>query len=166
MTDHLCTNILGAVDTLPLFKKAHPGLEKYSQEHLVGLFVKQTYSAHNALSDVKSLQKLCTTVGVSNQQMSEHSCSLNSALDIFRYKKENQQNIATLVELKENKVLSKGLADRIGGSGLCLAHLKLAVQRSKLTGLSNLLCEPFHGKPRVTKNTKIIEKLYNYLKEQ
>ncbi|XP_045212965.2 uncharacterized protein LOC123563893 [Mercenaria mercenaria] len=70
MTDHLCKNTLGAVDTLPLFKKAHPGLEKYSQEHLVGLFVKQTYSAHNALSDVKSLQKLYTTVGVSNQQMS------------------------------------------------------------------------------------------------
>lgn len=52
MTSDLLKCTLGTIDTLPLFRNIHPGLEKYSQEHLVDLFVKVSYSAHNALSDV------------------------------------------------------------------------------------------------------------------
>ena len=73
MTDKLEKYTLGIVDTLPLFKISHPGLEKYSQEHLVSMFVKKSYSAHNALSDVQSLQTLCNVVGVTDTQMSENS---------------------------------------------------------------------------------------------
>ena len=51
-TDSLKDNVCGVVDMSPLFRTTLPGLEKYAQEYLVNKFVKEQYSAHNALGDI------------------------------------------------------------------------------------------------------------------
>ena len=89
---------------------------------------------------------------------------MGSAVNIFQHRKDSQQNTNTLSDLKRNKVLSSGMANTIGESGLCLAHLKVIVQRSGLDGLTHLLSETCKGKPRVTKNKKVIEKICEYLR--
>ena len=49
----------GFCDTLPAFKEVLPNRKSYSQENLAKDLLQATYSAHNALSDVRMLQELC-----------------------------------------------------------------------------------------------------------
>ena len=71
------------------------------------------------------------------------------------------------VDLLLKKVISKGMADKISNSGLCLAHLQLALNRAGHEGLKHLLsASTSTGKPRVTENSKVIEKLFEYLQEK
>ncbi|XP_068735654.1 uncharacterized protein [Montipora capricornis] len=49
----------GFCDTLPEFKEALPNRKSKSQENLAMDLLQATYSAHNALSDVRMLQELC-----------------------------------------------------------------------------------------------------------
>ena len=48
----------GFSDTLDAFKDCLPGKKSYAQEKLFGELIGGTYSAHNALADVKALQEL------------------------------------------------------------------------------------------------------------
>ncbi|XP_006825610.2 uncharacterized protein LOC102807925 [Saccoglossus kowalevskii] len=48
--------VSGFVNTLPLFKSVYPGEDSYAQQSLVGEFVGQVYSLHNASVDVLALQ--------------------------------------------------------------------------------------------------------------
>ena len=52
----------GFCDTLPEFKKVLPNRKSYSQENLAMDLLQATYSAHNALSDVRMLQDLCNKI--------------------------------------------------------------------------------------------------------
>lgn len=49
------------------------------------LCLKGQYSAHNALGDVSSLQKLCTIVGFTDSQFSDHCQTFQSAVDRVKY---------------------------------------------------------------------------------
>jgi len=85
--------------------------------------------------------KVYRLVGLTYNQMSENSFSVGSAVDIFQHRKDSQQNTKTLSDLKQIKVLSGRMANKMGESGLCLAHLKLIVQQSGLAALPHLLSE-------------------------
>ena len=50
--------VCGFSDTLDTFKDCLAGKKSYAQEKLYGDFIAGTYSAHNALADVKALQEL------------------------------------------------------------------------------------------------------------
>ena len=53
----------------------------------------------------------------------------------------------------------------ISRSGICLQHLQLTINRNRLDGLSQLFKEnTLNGKPRVTLTKRIIENMFNYLK--
>ena len=93
------------------------------------------------------------------------SYSTESALNLWHYNKDGKQNVESLMILKYQKILSKGMIDRIAKSGLSLGHLKLAVSRCGLLGLQQLCKESVNGKPRVTNMTRIITKLFDYLKD-
>lgn len=163
--DFISGNVLGIADTLFMFKATHKNLEKYSQEYLVTHFVQERYSAHNALSDVRSLQKLCTVVGFTDDQFADHCRTSQSAIDIVKQDCERFRNCLTFNEIMSNKIISKSMANKLANSGLCLVHLQLAIKRAGREGLKHILAEPNGlGKPRVTKNNKIIDKLFEYLK--
>ncbi|KAI1889410.1 hypothetical protein AGOR_G00162590 [Albula goreensis] len=52
--------VAGFLDTYLLSREllAHTTVRKFSQQHLVSLFLNKTYEAHNALEDVRALQEL------------------------------------------------------------------------------------------------------------
>ena len=72
----------------------------------------------------------------------------------------------TLQPMISEKAISVGMASKAATSGLRLQHLKLAFQRDGADGLSHILREKFNGKPRVTKNRRIIAQICNYFQSK
>ena len=100
---------------------------------------------------------MCTVVGVKDHELSEYSCTVQSAVDNVKHQFESNKNSESLCKLISNNILSKGMADKISNSGLCLSHLKLAFKRSEMEGVNHLLSESISlGKPRKkeTKNNR------------
>ena len=54
--------VSGFIDTWILLKQEYPGRSSYKQVDLVADLVGETYEAHNAMEDVKAVQKLCELV--------------------------------------------------------------------------------------------------------
>ena len=54
--------VIGFVDTFLVFKKEFPKRDSYKQDVLMQDLMHETYSVHNALDDVKALQKLLELV--------------------------------------------------------------------------------------------------------
>ena len=75
--------MVGSVDTLPLFRSLYPDLECYKHEYLVKKFVNIQYSAHDALADVESLQKLEVHTDIIVDVLAEHSESTTSSINIY-----------------------------------------------------------------------------------
>ena len=65
-------------------------------------------------------------------------------------------NIHSLKPLIVSKVISKGMEDKIAGSGITLSRLKLSILRGGKEGLRSVLTEKVNGKPRVTTTSRII----------
>ena len=72
-------------------------------------------------------------------------------------------NTASLHTLVSNGTLSKGMCQKMAGSGLTLSHLKLAFSRDEMNGIPQLSTEKFQGKARVTASKAIIMKVNLYL---
>lgn len=76
-------------------------------------------------------------------------------------------NLETFEIFTKEKILSGPMAKKIAATGLNLSHLKLAVSRGGLEGLSQLFGEKLvTGKPRVTSVKSIVEKLFNFIIEK
>ncbi|XP_029207906.2 uncharacterized protein LOC114971528 [Acropora millepora] len=154
--------VIGFVDTLALFKKALPNREKYSQESLVADLLGVCYSAHNSLEDVRALQRLVSCKEVSRKYLIQSSFTTEFAVRSTKYCVQKKFNLQTLHPLVTTKVVSKGMAEKIAGSGLTFHHLQLSFQRGGQDGLTNILSEKINGKARVTKNRRIISQLSNF----
>lgn len=155
--------VVGFVDTLILFKAILPQREKYSQESLVSDLLGISYSAHDSLEDVRALQRLVSYKEVNEKAIIKASFSLNYAINSTKYCLNKAVNIHSLQPLIVSKVISKGMGDKIAGSGLTLSHLKLSIQRGGKEGLRSVLTEKVNGKPRVTTTSRIIAALFSYI---
>ena len=60
--ENFYSTVVGFVDTLQVFKKEYPKRKSYKQVVLMMDLLQETYSAHNALDDVKALQRLLQLV--------------------------------------------------------------------------------------------------------
>ena len=65
-------------------------------------------------------------------------------------------NLQTLQPIIKMKVVSKGVANRIAGSGLKLQHLKLTFERGGYEGLGFVLKEKVNGKVKILKSRRKI----------
>ncbi|XP_056018747.1 uncharacterized protein LOC125669025 [Ostrea edulis] len=150
--------IAGFVDTKILFKIYDGTLNCYSRESLFKHFVSSKYNAHDAIEDVLALQKLIghLDIDVSNCIFSNASFTFLNALESCRYSSEVRKNIPTLNHLINEKVVSKGMASKIAGSGLNFRCLQLAYRRDPHDGIQNLLSEKVRNGVRVTKSQKVI----------
>ncbi|KAI9546507.1 hypothetical protein NQZ68_026728 [Dissostichus eleginoides] len=63
--------VSGFVDTLPLSKNLYPELDYFNQPYLVRYFLGGKYNAHNAVEDVKQLEKLFNYWDPNNYVISE-----------------------------------------------------------------------------------------------
>ncbi|CAB1331708.1 unnamed protein product [Coregonus sp. 'balchen'] len=70
--------VSGCLDTLPLARellKGH-GLQSFRQENLVRIVVGISYEAHDALEDVRALQRLYDALGPTPEQVVRHSFTM------------------------------------------------------------------------------------------
>lgn len=129
------TNIVdGFLDTLKLFRTERPGLSSYRQEYLCKNLAGFDYDAHDAISDVLSLQSLINYLNIGLENVNARTASLTSAsaVDFYRYSNVVQSNLPSLQPLISQKIISCPIAKKIAGSGLQLKHLELAYSRDRL----------------------------------
>ena len=96
------------------------------------------YSAHNSLEDVRALQRLVSCKEVSRKYLIESSFSTEFAVRSTKYCVQKKFNSQTLHPLVTTKVVSKGMAEKIPGSGLTFYHHQLSFQRGGQDGLTIL----------------------------
>lgn len=150
--------VSGFTDSLSLIRSKHKKLEKYTQIFLAKHFCNESYSAHDALEDVKMLSKILSNA-VSNSDL------CNAAYDSETHFLQEKFNSAKslylpLNVLVGNSVLNMSMAENVAGSGLGLHHLKIVHRRAGEDGLRNVLCaKNVHGKPRVTSDCKVLDRV-------
>ena len=93
----------GFCDTLPAFKEVLPNRKSYSQENLAKDLLQATYSAHNALSDVKMLQELCNNF-LNAKVVEKHSFSLSWLHEYIQFLNQKKRILqtATFNQCKSN----------------------------------------------------------------
>lgn len=159
------TNIVdGFLDTLKFFRIERPGLSSYRQEYLCKNLAGIDYDAHDALSDVLSLQSLINFLNIGLENVNARTASLTSvsAVDFYRYSNVVQSNLPSLQPLIGQKIISCPIAKKIAGSGLQLKHLELAYSRDPVEGIYSLFSEQCGKSVRVSKSRKVTGKLVEY----
>ena len=157
--------VAGFVDTLRLMKELYPNnTSGYSQSSLFSTVVGGKYVAHNALDDSKALKTLVETALLQNPDadLSKASMTYKSCVDHAAWMSRRKQNALTLAPLVSRKLLTPYMANKIGGSGLQLAHLQVVYRRSGSDGLEHLLGEKSSGHVRVSSRKDIISKVAQY----
>ena len=161
----LQSHVVGFMDTYKLFKKCYPGLTSYKQEELVTLLMGQSYTAHSALYDVKALQSLVNYVDLDQAAQNDASFCLDRTVKSYNIAKNVASNIPSLQTMIDKKVVSKGIARSIAGSGLQFTHLCVVSKRNGIDGIRQLLSEVSDGKIRVTKSERIILAIADYVSQ-
>ncbi|XP_063399567.1 uncharacterized protein LOC134684234 [Mytilus trossulus] len=158
----------GFVDSLPLMRTVLPERKqtgkRFNQESLVFDILGVKYDAHNAVGDVKSLQQLVEHFALTHEKITPHSFSVEYVLLSVRQLISFNKRLASFTI--PASVLSKGMVRKMAKSGLEQRHLILANEREGSDGVANLLSELFFGKPRVTKNRKIISSVTSYFESR
>ena len=150
--------VVGFIDTLPVFKTEFPKRHSYKQEVLMAELLHESYSAHNALDDVKALQRI---LGLVESALSQHLFGPTVIINLVNA----ASHRSTLKPLEENKAITKTMAGKIAKSGLQYDHLKTEFERNRFDGLASVLGESVDGTVRVTKQGKIIQNIFEYFSQ-
>ncbi|XP_048769973.2 DNA polymerase III PolC-type-like isoform X1 [Ostrea edulis] len=149
--------VSGFTDSLSLIRSKHKKLEKYSQIFLAKHFCNETYSAHDAVEDVKMLSKILS-VAVSQSELSKAAYDAETPFLQDKFNSAKTLYLPSLNILVGNGVMKMNMAENVAGSGLGLHHLKLIHKRSGEDGLRNIFCaQTSRGKPRVTSDCKVLD---------
>ena len=153
------------LDTLVMYKQIYPERRSYKQEALVNVVLGQEYNAHNAEADVAALQQLVQASEIACAVLEGFTFSVNSAKEMLMYNEQKSRNCETLQQLVISRAITKCICDKIGGSWLRLAHLKMAYERNGRQGIEALFGERVgnSSKIRVTKTKRIIENVCKFL---
>lgn len=154
-TDEFSKKVLGFSDSLTAFRERFPGRTSYSQTNLVKDLLGATYNAHNALDDVRMLQKLVSKY-ISNDLLLKHSFTVSWYKRYLFYCQITRENLKSLEILLNNGKISQGMALKIARSGLKMEDMEFAFQNGGGENLCAVLSEVYEGKPRVTNNRKIL----------
>ncbi|XP_061170673.1 uncharacterized protein LOC133180113 [Saccostrea echinata] len=163
----LASVVTCCIDSLSMFKKCFKDQDSYKQESLFRSLLNDTYSAHNAVDDVKALGKLVQHALLSSVDVLTFSFPLNAVLQQLTYNGEKAKNYSSLTGLVQNAVISKSMAGKIAGSGLAFQHLKAIKNRDGEDGLRNTFLDKTRGQARVNCTRKtlddVVSKLINAL---
>ena len=144
------STVTGFCDTYSPFMEIVPSQKSYSQNSLVDNLIGSKYQAHNSLSDEIALQALLTHFNMSANVMLHRSFSMTWLVEHVKYLKDRNCLMLTLAPMLEIKIVSKGIAKKISGSGLTYHHLASAFARKGKDGLVSLLAEKdINGKARM-----------------
>ena len=158
--------VRGFVDTKELFKLEFPdrkGKGELKQETLVKELLNETYEAHSALEDVRSLQRLVRSVNFSSdklQKVYSDTASMEAKLALNQKKREKAR---TMKHMEKMEVVSPKVVDKIAKSGLEWQDLVSAASSDRRDGIGRLFTEPSGDEARVTDKEHIIENVTNYV---
>lgn len=158
--------VKGFTDTLEIFKENLPARKKekkkFSQESLAYdlLGADSVNGLHNAVSDVLTLNKLLLKISIKTDTIKSHARSVADILRVEMQVAESAMNKASLESLNG---VSSGMKMKIAKAGINLKILKEAYMQGGDEGVRLLLGEDVQGKPRVTKNVKILKSITGQL---
>ncbi|CAC5385442.1 unnamed protein product [Mytilus coruscus] len=162
MWREFCSHICGFIDSYELFKHVKPGLSPYKQTFLVKELLGERYNAHNAIDDAKVLYKLVSEKGNVYNNLVEFTFPSSYPYDTYVV----QQNFKTFRNAIDCKAISKSCAKKAARSNLKLLQMKSSLQRGGIEGLRALLGEKSSdGTVRVTKCNRVIQNLFDFLKQ-
>ena len=75
--EHHFSNLIGFIDTLPLFRTLYPNEKSHKQGLIFALIIGGVYNAHNALGDVKALIDILNKLKIKASDYSD--CSFTRA---------------------------------------------------------------------------------------
>lgn len=157
LKNELCKTIEGFVDSLSLIRSKYPKLQKFSQEFLAQYFCSETYSAHNAVDDVRMLTKILECAGISDNEYNKATYGSECHFLQEQYLTAKANNLPSLLVLVTEGVLKISQAENIAGSGLALCHLRTIHQRCGEDGLISVFsAKNAIGKPRVFSDKKLL----------
>ncbi|CAC5362774.1 unnamed protein product [Mytilus coruscus] len=126
------------------------------EENIVGI----NYDAHNAIDDAILQQLIKTLKSLKNSR--KHSFSVQYTVSMIIKLQQKKSRLDTFSNMPST-VCSKSMLNKIARSGLRLNHLILAGNRGGVGGVRELLTEQFDGKPRVTKDQKILDSISKHI---
>ncbi|XP_028412163.1 uncharacterized protein LOC114534884 [Dendronephthya gigantea] len=156
--------VIGFSDSLTAFRELFPERKTYKQTDLAKDLLRATYNAHNALDDVRILQKLVSKF-ITNDMLLKHSFTVFWYRDYLSYSQMTQENMKTLKPLVKAGKASEGMAAKIAGSGLRMSHLEFVYRTGGVERLREVLTELHGEKPRVTNNKKIQTEICSFFTE-
>ena len=156
--DQFLDKVCGFVDTLNVFKKEYPKRSSCNQSSLITDFMNETYAAHNALEDVKALQRLSQIVISKFPVYTFGADAILRSVNTSAYK-------LTLQPLVTGDFITNTMANKIAKSGLNYTHLRMAFDRNGYDGLLSVLGEKVNGVVRVTKQGRIIQKIFEHFSQ-
>ena len=154
----------GFLDTISLFRCRT--MPSYKQEELYARLIGGTYDAHNALEDVKALEKLINKIDPSSEEKRKHTFSVQYVLDVQEYNRNAAVNLLGWKVLFELGVISKNIAQKAAKSGLRPEHLELSYKCAGEDGVYSVLSELTNSGYRVTKDSKISKQLSDYFENK
>ena len=156
--------VAGFLDTLSDFRSSTT--PPYKQEKLYERLVGGTYDAHNALEDVKALQKLIDKINPSSEERRKYTFSIQYVLDVQKYKKDAANNRAGWKTLIERGVITSNMAEKAAKSGLRPEHLEFSFENGGEDAVYHVLSQPTLSGLRVTNNKEISKRLSDYCKNK
>ena len=108
---------------------------------------------------MKALQKLSKLVTHAFLKYQFGSSDILNTVNSGQFK-------ATLRPLEDSKALSKSMSAKIARSGLNYSHLKSAFTRNGFDGLQALFSEQVNGKVRVTRDGRIIQRVFEHFAKE
>ncbi|KAL7641571.1 UNVERIFIED_CONTAM: hypothetical protein RMT77_007444 [Armadillidium vulgare] len=159
--------VTGFIDTLPLCRELCPKtvVHNYQQNTLVNHYLKLSYEEHNALEDVKALQKLISFLKCSDELLMKHMFSVQSAYEKYQKKNSEKKNFPAYYLMIKKKGISTEMAKRFAKANITYKDLLYNYKNGGMDSLKEFLSTPKGTKGFGTKNGKVIKKIFNYFKD-
>ena len=154
----------GFVDTLPFLKAVLPGMSSYTLTSLHEQLIGCKFVAHDSAAEVAALQMVMVAAKADRiSLMVAHSSSLASTDARCSNLCSRNARLTSLKGMVSAKALSSKMAAKVAGSGLQFGHLQRVFARDGRDGLRAVLSKKgADGKPRVTKNTSVLDAVYSF----
>lgn len=161
--------VFGFCDTLPLLKKKLPERVKAKKsfrqsvlaEDLVGSGAAD--GAHDSSVDVRMLANIIESVGINNEELRSNTVTVHSILMAQVEAAKTKGNRRGLDCLKGG--VSTGMLTKMAKAGVTIDSLKKSYSDGGEDAVTMLLGEDVNGRPRVTKNKKILLNLITEIKK-
>ncbi|XP_066590805.1 uncharacterized protein [Prorops nasuta] len=122
-----------------------------------------TSKLHNAVNDVDALKKLFIAIGITDDIIRASSKTCTEINDTKRKKLTIQSNKITLT--RYTAVVSQRMINKLAAAGINEDKMQQVYEIGGRDGVLNLLTENVDGRPRVTTNKKVVQKILSLFPE-